>query len=138
MHIDKLAEFEVFVPITPVPKSYRIYGKRTVLGDRCRKYQHEVTQILEKHAPEKPFDDSLWVEYIFYISRPISSKNLTYPNKKPDHDNLVKSLQDCLEMAGVVKNDSRIVLCLTRKVFCAGEDSEGICQPGIQIRLGVM
>lgn len=138
MHIDDLAVFEIFIPVPPVPKSYRISRGRTSLGDKCRKYQHDVSVMLEKHAPEKPFDAAMWVEYTFYMTRPLSGKDLKYPERKPDTDNLVKSLQDCLERANIVKNDSRIVMVLAKKVFCAGQGSDDICQPGAQIRLGFM
>lgn len=135
--MQRTPHFEIFVPIAPVPKSHRVYGKRTVLSDRCREYERDVTNFLEKFA-EDELDGYLWAEYIYYIKRPASSKNMQYPARKPDHDNLTKSLQDCLERAGIIKNDSRIVMCTVKKVFVSGQDSEGITQPGTKVRLGLL
>ena len=133
--MQKAAKFEMFVPIAPVPKSYRNFGRKTVLGDRCRQYQKEVCDFLEKHK-DSTMDHAMWAEFTFYLKRPQSSSKMTYPERKPDHDNLVKSIQDCLEKAGIIKNDSRIVACMVRKVFDSGKDSSGVVQPGTLIRLG--
>ena len=97
--------FEVFIPVQPVPKSHRIYGRRTILTDKCRDYQREVIAFLEKYK-EETLDGCLWADYTFYLKRPQTSKNLDYPARKPDHDNLCKALQDCLERAAIIKNDS--------------------------------
>ena len=135
--MERIPVFEVFVPILPVPKSHRRYGSRIVLTDRCRDYQKEVIAFLEKYK-EDTLDGYLWADYTFYLKRPQSAKNMQYPARKPDHDNLCKALQDCLEKAEIIKNDSRIVVCQTRKVFCAGRDSGGIIQPGTKVQLGIL
>jgi Holliday junction resolvase RusA-like endonuclease len=129
--------FETFIPITPVAKSYRQYGRRVLLTDNCRDYQQECIRFLEKLKTET-LDGPLWAEYTFFIKRPEHRKNARFPDTKPDHDNLVKSMQDCLERAGIIENDSRIVQCTTRKVFCSGEGSNGVIQVGTKVRLGVL
>jgi len=135
--MEKKPLFEVFVPILPVPKSHRRYGNKIVLTDTCRDYQNQVVEFLEKHK-EETLDGYIWADYTFYMKRPVSAKNMLYPARKPDHDNLVKSLQDCLEKAAIIKNDSRIVVCQTRKVFVSGKDSSGIVQPGTKVQLGLL
>jgi len=134
--MDKVPSFEIFIPILPVPKAHRRYGKRIVLTDSCRDYQRQVTEFLEKHKIDT-LDGYIWADYTFYLKRPSSSK-MDYPARKPDHDNLVKSLQDCLERAAIIKNDSRIVVCTTRKVFVCGKGSDGVISVGTKVQLGLL
>jgi len=132
----KITHFELFVPVLPVPKSYRSFAKKTVLSDKCLKYQIEVTRFLEKYKPKNSYDGYLWVEYKFVLDRPQNSKNLVFPSRKPDHDNLVKSLQDCLENSRIISNDSRIISAISEKVFLGGENAAGIDSVGTKITLG--
>jgi Holliday junction resolvase RusA-like endonuclease len=53
-------------------------------------------------------DGALRIEIWLFLTRQRSS-SLMYPERKPDFDNLVKPLLDCLEKMEIIKNDSRIV-----------------------------
>lgn len=53
-------------------------------------------------------DGALRIELWAYLTRSKSS-TLMYPERKPDFDNLVKPVVDCLEKSRIIKNDSRIV-----------------------------
>ena len=65
-------------------------------------------QALE-HRPGKLLDGPLVLEVTFFLQRPQSRpKKCRYPDRKPDLDNLIKSLKDACE--GIIyTNDSRIV-----------------------------
>lgn len=129
------------MPIQPVPKSYRSFGRKFVLSDQTKKFQIETVRFLEKikHQQElDTIDGYLYTEYTFFIDRPDSARNMVFPARKPDHDNLVKSFQDCLEMSGIIKNDSRIIDCRTQKLFAGGEGCGGIIQPGILVVVGTI
>lgn len=68
------------------------------------------------------------------MKRSKACAGMLFPAVKPDHDNLIKSTQDCFERAGIIKNDSRIVWCTARKVFA---DTEGT-EEGTHLRLGTI
>lgn len=126
---------EIFIPLETVPKSYEKTRKSIILSDKARRYHTEATEFLKRHAPKEPLKGYIKAEYTFFMKRLESHKNLKYPNVKPDHDNMIKAVQDCLEMAGFVENDSRIVWCVSRKIFAGGEDAGGVVQVGCQVRL---
>lgn len=67
-------------------------------------------QLLEHRACQNTpmLDGALRIEIWLFRTRPKNS-TLMYPERKPDCDNLVKPLMDCLEKMKVIKNDSRIV-----------------------------
>jgi Holliday junction resolvase RusA-like endonuclease len=130
----KVTHIETFIPFLPIPKAYRQFGQRTVLGDKCRKYQTDVAAFLEDEITERDLDGYLWAEYMFCMPRKKKSKEL-FPAVKPDFDNLIKSTQDCLEIAGIIKNDSRIVWCQASKVFA---DAAGYDEPGTFMKLGTL
>ncbi len=59
----------------------------------------------------------LYLEVTFYLSRPASApKKITMPAKKPDIDNLMKTLTDALEKF-CYANDSQITTALIKKKF---------------------
>lgn len=122
--------FELFIPIAPVPKAYRSARGRLILSDDCREYQIQVSNLAVKHRPAKPMDGYLAAEVTFYMPRGDGNKNRTYPNAKPDLDNMVKSLLDSLQRAEVFINDSRIVQLIAAKCFVG---DNGIIQPGTRV-----
>jgi Holliday junction resolvase RusA-like endonuclease len=67
-------------------------------------------QLLEHKARQNTpmLDGALRIEIWLFLTRQRSS-SLIYPERKPDFDNLVKPLLDCLEKMEIIKNDSRIV-----------------------------
>lgn len=88
-----------------------VYTGRTVVMDACKKtksWQAIVKAEAKKHAPEKPFDGAIWVEFTFYMPRPKShfgtGKNSdkikltapSYPTGKPDALKLARAVEDAL------------------------------------------
>lgn len=67
--------------------------------------------------PEKLLDGPLCLDVSFFLLRPKSRpKKEKYPDRKPDLDNLVKSVKDALE--GIIyTNDSRITDEVVRKRY---------------------
>ena len=108
---------------SPVPKA-RARTVRTASG-RTVTYTPKQTASWEesvkiqalKHRPDKLFDGPLSLEVTFYLLKPKSRpKRERYPDRKPDLDNLVKSVKDALE--GVIyTNDSRIVREVVTKLY---------------------
>lgn len=100
--------FEANLNFLPPPKSNRYLqtktGKRFIPA-RIKQAIDDAIYILSQFAPEKPIDQSCQL-YVVY----------TLPNKrKRDLDNLNKTLQDCLEKAGIIKNDTLFYRTISEK-----------------------
>ena len=107
----------------PVPKA-RARTVRTKNGKtvsftpkKTASWEDSIRAQALSSRPEQLLDGPLVMEATFYLLRPKSRpKRELYPDRKPDLDNLVKSVKDALE--GVIyTNDSRIVDEVTRKRY---------------------
>lgn len=85
-------------------RNYRHWRYKTAAG---RKYQEEVSRLLQKTwRPHLPYEESVELRIIFTANN----------RRKWDVDNRVKALQDCLSMAGVLKDDRQVeILHVERK-----------------------
>jgi Holliday junction resolvase RusA-like endonuclease len=75
-------------------------GRGLYKSAKAKQWQHDAVWILRKAAglPVKTFEDD--VCYLLVL--------LTSTNRRRDGDNCVKALQDCLQMAGIIKDDSQV------------------------------
>ena len=74
----------------------------------CREYQEQVTaELITTWGDNPPFAGRAELEIIF----------TTNNKRRWDIDNRVKALQDCLTMAGVIKDDSQIDRILLERKF---------------------
>lgn len=80
-----------------------------------RKLEQELTKLNIEPMPEGV---PLSLQVRFTMPKPKRGKYIGYHYKKPDLDNLVKSLCDGLEGAGVLKNDSQIAHIEAYKSYC--------------------
>ena len=99
------AELEGIPPT--VNHLYRSYRNRRYKTASGREYQEHVTQILRrKWKNQPPVTSSIELRIIF----------ITNDRRKWDVDNRVKALQDCLSMAGIIKDDRQVeILHVERK-----------------------
>lgn len=94
---------------------------------KYKAFKQDVKAYLEKHYPDVKYDEGpLHVSYDFIFPRPKSlfrkkdlDKRIKH-TKKPDLDNLVKSVNDVLEDAGILSNDS-IVQTITASKYTASK-----------------
>jgi len=107
----------------PVPKA-RARTVRTKKGksisftpEQTASWEDSIRAQALQSRPGQLLDGPLALEATFYLLRPKSRpKKEIYPDRKPDLDNLVKSVKDALE--GVIyTNDSRIVDEVVRKRY---------------------
>lgn len=107
----------------PVPKA-RARTVRTRSGKtvsftpkETESWENSIRNQALKARPGQLLDGPLVLEATFFLLRPKSRpKKDKYPDRKPDLDNLVKSVKDALE--GIVyTNDSRIVDEVVRKRY---------------------
>ncbi len=68
---------------------------------------------------EKMIRGPIAVEVTFFLPKPKSApRSRRYPDKAPDLDKLLRSTFDGLTSAGVWEDDSRVISCYAKKVFC--------------------
>jgi Holliday junction resolvase RusA-like endonuclease len=85
-------------------------------ADYQEKLVEEFQLRIMGHRSDFPLDDPLWLDVEFRLARP-RSVHRRYPQTKPDLSNLTKMVEDALEKAGVVVNDSRFVDGTVRKRY---------------------
>lgn len=133
------SDLKIFLRIEPdIPKLTHQHGiKPTCRGGKVFQYKTQELQNLEAlyqsllapHAPESPWDCPILLRTTWNFRRPKSAKGL-YKTTKPDTDNLIKTLKDCMKAAGYFKDDALVAVEQTAKVW-ANED----CEHGIEIRM---
>lgn len=133
MATDKL---EFFLPMEP-PKTTHQMKKATVKNGRIRFYEppaladarEKLLAHLGAHRPQYPLDGTLrlttrWL----FTGRVISPR---YRQKKPDTDNLVKLLKDCMTALHFWNDDSQVASELIEKFDVPDK-------PGIYVRVEVI
>lgn len=81
---------------------------RRFRSKECRDYQdYAVAEISRQRAREWPFSGRVALSIVFTVS----------DKRRWDIDNRVKAVQDCLELAGVIENDSQIDKMEVKRVY---------------------
>jgi Holliday junction resolvase RusA-like endonuclease len=126
-----------------------------VYGNPVGQGNHRATKdgiIYETTKNHKPWRDSVgWaareagerlagpvcVEMVFTLPKPKSApkRRVTYPDRKPDIDKLVRSVLDSLKVAGTIEDDARVISLKAMKVY-VGEGCDALDVPGAIIRIG--
>jgi Holliday junction resolvase RusA-like endonuclease len=76
------------------------------------------------------------IEMTFTVIKPKSApkKRVTWPDRRPDVDKMVRSTLDALVQVGAIEDDARVIECLSRKVF-PKEHKDALDVPGAVIRV---
>lgn len=80
---------------------------------------------LKKKAPEKPWNCPIYLKTAWYFKRPKGKKG-RLKTTKPDTDNLIKTLKDCMKKAGFFKDDALVAVELTSKFWVDENQPHGI------------
>ena len=107
---------------------------RTYKTPALRQFEEQLLALLKPLAPSEPWDCPIHLSSIWYFRAPkklrLSGGDCVWKTTKPDTDNLVKTLKDCLKRAGFYEDDALVVLDTIGKM-CAPEDS----RHGIEVRI---
>ncbi len=108
---------EFFIPIEVKPKQSFRASRRGGYSDTAVKANAKsLAWDVKPHVPPKPLDCPVVVSYVFWFQwGPRHSKKFRSTGSRPkmtapDLGNLEKQMDDVLELAGMVENDSRICM----------------------------
>lgn len=117
----------LFYEVLGVPLSWRAPVKKgRVWGDLRHEHKQQVTWQLLSQVNHPPLTGPLCVDLVFYMPVPKSAskikkrqmlQGMIFPIGKPDRTNLAKLMEDCLENAGILSNDSIIVDGREKKLY---------------------
>lgn len=109
---------------TAVPKARPRTTKRgnkaiMYTPDKTKQFENYVKLVAAQHAPEELLTSALAVQLDFFLQRPKSLPlKIMYHTKKPDIDNLAKSVLDALE--GIIYvNDAQVISLQVTKDYGA-------------------
>lgn len=124
--------------IVPVPCSRpRVTrGGVAYYPKRYRDFKRDCTQLLQSLYPNVKVNRPIaCIDYLFVLPRPKYMQRgyhtgLIAHTKRPDLDNLLKAINDCLEASGIIGNDCTISDSSSRKRY-----AELHGQPRIEITI---
>ena len=129
---------EIKLPLDPVacPRP-RVSRNRTYYPKKYTTFQKDSSTVLGRY--ERPVineENFLFAYYVFVVNRPKYMFKGTYPTeqightKRPDKDNFEKAINDSLQRANIITDDSILHFTASKKVYAAkGEE------PHIKIEL---
>lgn len=122
---------EFFLPLKEIPTTTHQQKKVRVVNGKPQFYEPAELKkvrvmfmdLLASHKPPKPLDGPLRLTTKWLFPKIKDTVNGQYKHTKPDTDNLVKLLKDCMEHSGYYVNDSRVASEIAEKFWA---DTVGI------------
>jgi Holliday junction resolvase RusA-like endonuclease len=74
-------------------------------------------QSLQPYIPEKPLDGALYLSTTWAFKATSKKRDGEYKTTKPDTDNLVKLLKDCMTECGFWHDDAQVAVERTVKIW---------------------
>jgi Holliday junction resolvase RusA-like endonuclease len=108
------------VPQARIKAAYR-NGKVWTYRAKGNKAAEDAITLAIKSAGFTPFAEHipLKLTVTFYRTKPVSSKD-SFPCRKPDLDNYVKTIGENLTNAGIIQDDSQITTIVASKKWSTG------------------
>lgn len=122
---------EFFLPMKEIPTVTHQQKKVKTVNGKPQFYEPEelketramFMELFTLYRPEEPMDGPLRLTTKWLFPRIKGTTDGQYKHTKPDTDNLVKLLKDCMERTGFYVNDSRVASEITEKFWA---DTVGI------------
>lgn len=135
---------KIIVYGSPAPQGSKKFVGRTKEGrgimvessKRVKPWRDDVKAAgIEARNGAAPMEGPLIGKMIFTLPKPASSPKTrrTYPCKKPDLSKLLRSTEDALKDAGVIKDDAQIVRYVDMAKVFPGEEPDALEAPGAVI-----
>lgn len=125
---------EFFVPGKPIPKARPRVTKagQTYTPKRCRQYEERVAKVAAHSYDGEPIDGACVLTMTAVMPRPQRlmakrySRGRIYHPKRPDLDNLLKSVMDGLSKAGIWVDDARVTRTKASKFYAGIGETPGV------------
>jgi Holliday junction resolvase RusA-like endonuclease len=93
-----------------------------------REWRAECTRLVqEQWGDREPLKGPLRANIMFFMKRPKAAKPWEiWHSKRPDRDNLLKNLGDCLQAGGAILDDSQICTGNVEKLLAAPDEEPRI------------
>ncbi len=137
-------EFVVYGSPAPQGSKRHVGGGRMIESSRkVKPWRQDVKAAAEAWIAAnggvawRAIDGPILARMVFTVPKPASApkRRRTWPDRKPDLSKLIRSTEDALTDAGLIRDDARIVdYGRAAKVF-PGEDPEALRTPGARIVL---
>lgn len=118
-------------------KDGRTHAKLAESSAKVRPWRQDVKQAAELiRNGADPIDGPVNMKITFTLPKPKSApkSRVTWPDKKPDLSKLVRSTEDALVDAGVLRDDSRVVCLIAQKTF-PNQGCDSLESPGCIIHI---
>ena len=120
----------------PRPRAFFRGGKAGVYDSGTAEgWKGQIALAAREYLPRIPFDEPLKLSVCFFFQRPKrllarSSPEGSIPHTaKPDVDNAIKAVMDCLTQLGMWRDDAQVVSVYAEKVYIAkGQRSGALIQ----------
>lgn len=131
------SDIRLFVRLEPdIPKLTHQNGIRicSARGDTSprifktpalRALEAKYISLLKPHAPSEPWNCPIRLTTEWVFRKPKGAKGI-FKTTKPDTDNLVKTLKDCMTRCGYWKDDALIVSDICAKLWADENEPHGI------------
>ncbi|MBO7688657.1 MAG: RusA family crossover junction endodeoxyribonuclease [Kiritimatiellae bacterium] len=133
------SEIRLFLRLEPdIPKLTHQNGIKTrVVNGHAQVYKSpelldleaKYLSLLSPHAPQKPWNCPIHLATVWYFRMPQKCgfvDAVAWKTTKPDTDNLVKTLKDCLARAGFFKDDALVCLESIAKMWATPLQPHGV------------
>ena len=129
------SDIHLFMRLEPdVPTLTHQNGVEPAVNPRTKKpFMHKTSDLLEleakyvallkPYAPPKPWKCPIHLTTIWHFR---SETKSGWKTTRPDTDNLVKTLKDCMTKAGFYKDDAFVCLDTIGKVWAPPEHKHGV------------
>ncbi len=134
--MNRHSDIEFFLRIEPdVPKLTHQNGVKPAVLPNGKPFMHKTRELenleakfvslLADKAPEKPWKCPIHLTTAWHFRRPKSQRGV-FKTTKPDTDNLVKTLKDCMKTAGYFVDDALVALDTIAKYWVDDNAMHGI------------
>lgn len=109
-------------------KARLIEGSSTTGREKHKSWRQGVAQAgrdwLAEH-PQAPLDEPIRMWMVFRFPLPGSDKYRTLHTVKPDLSKIIRSTEDAIVDAGLIRDDSLVFSLHVEKFYCQGETTPG-------------
>lgn len=83
--------------------------------EKLKRVEAEYMFRLAKYRPKEPFNGPIKLEVDFAFPTKVKKKFGTFKTTKPDTDNMIKMLKDCMTKCGFWHDDAQVAVEIIRK-----------------------